>query len=103
MAASAEDETGIDSLFPGRVFTFFLVVLILAAGFLGWVYWKRFGEIFALQAELTELKEEREELKEEVSSLEEEVARRNDPDYMEELAKEELGMVYPPDEEDESD
>lgn len=98
--AAAEDQTGITSLFRSRTLVFFLVMAILAAGFLGWVYWRRFEDIFALQSELAELKEERAELKEEISNLEDEVSRRNDPGYVEQLAREELGLVYPPDEND---
>ncbi|MBS3765569.1 septum formation initiator family protein, partial [Candidatus Bipolaricaulota bacterium] len=90
--------TGITALFRRRTLVFFLVVAILAAGFLGWIYWRRFEDIFALQSELAELKEERAELKEEISSLEDEVSRRNDPGYVEQLAREKLGLVYPPDE-----
>lgn len=72
-----------------------LVVAILVAGFLGWVYWNRFQEILELQAEITDLENERSELKKEISSLREEVNKRNNLEYLERLAKNELGLVYP--------
>lgn len=72
-----------------------LVVAILVAGFLGWIYWNRFQGILELQAEIAELENERAELRKEISSLKQEVNKRNDLDYIEKLAKEELGLVYP--------
>ncbi len=96
MATASNEDTGLWGLFHGKVLPLLLVVVVLAAAFLGWLYWNRFQEIFSLQAELAELKEERKVLKEEIDSLEEEVSRRNDPSYIEKLAREELGLVYPP-------
>jgi len=78
----------------------FLVLAILVAGFLGWIYWNRFQDIFQLQEEIEGLKQKRVELKQEISSLEEQLAKRNDISYIEKLAREELGLTYPKRQED---
>ncbi|MFW6071049.1 MAG: FtsB family cell division protein [Candidatus Bipolaricaulota bacterium] len=103
MATGDKEQAGLAGPLQGRAVTILLVIALLASGFLGWVYWRRFERIFTLRAELSELKEERAELREQISKLEDEVARRNDPGYIEKLAREELGLVYPPDEERGSD
>lgn len=84
-----------------RTVSLLLVVALLIASFLGWVYWRRFQEIFTLQAEIAQLEEERGDLRQEISELLEKRNRRNDLDYIEKLAREELGLVYPAGEESE--
>lgn len=78
-----------------------LIIALLIAGFLGWIYWKRFQNIFSLQAEIAQLKEERDDIRQDISELLDKRNKRNDLDYIEKLAKEELGFIYPPDEEPE--
>jgi len=85
----------------GRTIPVLLVIVFLIAGFLGWVYWTRFQRIFSLQAEIAELRETKDELRQDISGLMERRNRRNDLDYIEKLAREELGLIYPPDEEPE--
>lgn len=85
----------------GRTIPVLLVIVFLIAGFLGWVYWTRFQRIFSLQAEIAELREAKDELRQDISGLMERRNRRNDLDYIEKLAREELGFIYPPDEEPE--
>jgi len=96
MAAASDQGKGLWGLFHGKMLPLLLVVVVLAAAFLGWLYWNRFQELFSLQAELAELKKERARLQEEIDELEGIVARRNDLSYIEKLAREELGLVYPP-------
>ncbi len=72
-----------------------IILAIILSGFLGWVYWNRFQEIFQLQKEICELREERKELHKKISSLEDRLELRNDIGYMEKLAREELGLTYP--------
>ncbi|MBS3787146.1 cell division protein FtsL [Candidatus Bipolaricaulota bacterium] len=78
-----------------RALSVLLVVLLLIAGLLGWVYWNRFQKIFSLQAEIEKLKEEKDDIRQEISKLLNERNRRNDLDYIEKLAKKELGLIYP--------
>ncbi|MBS3735774.1 septum formation initiator family protein [Candidatus Bipolaricaulota bacterium] len=78
-----------------------LIIALIIAGFLGWIYWKRFQNIFSLQAEIAQLKEERDDIRQDISELLDKRNKRNDLDYVEKLAKEELGFIYPPDEEPE--
>ncbi|MEF8836323.1 MAG: septum formation initiator family protein [Candidatus Bipolaricaulota bacterium] len=78
-----------------------LIIALIIAGFLGWIYWKRFQNIFSLQAEIAQLKEERDDIRQDISELLDKRNKRNDLDYIEKLAKEELGFIYPPDEEPE--
>jgi len=95
MAAASDQDTGLWGLFHGKVLPLLLVVVVLAAAFLGWLYWNRFQELFSLQAELAELKREKARLQEDIDELQEDVSRRNDLSYIEKLAREELGLVYP--------
>lgn len=82
-------------LIPGLI-----ILALLISGFLGWIYWERFQDIFDLQAEVARLKEKKTELREQISELSEQLNRRNDLRYIEKLAKEELGFVYPEEEKD---
>lgn len=95
MGVSPKEGSHGRNILKSRAISFLLVVAILVAGFLGWIYWNRFQEILELQAEIAELENERAELRKEISSLNQEVNKRNDLDYIEKLAKEELGLVYP--------
>lgn len=98
MEVSSNEGLNGRNILKNRAISVLLVVAILVAGFLGWIYWNRFQEILELQAEIAELENERSELRKEISSLKQEVNKRNDLDYVERLAKEELGLVYPSDE-----
>lgn len=98
MAAASDRDTGLWGLFHGKVLPLLLVVVVLAAAFLGWLYWNRFQEIFSLQAKIAELKKQKVRSQKQIDALEEKVSRRNDLDYIEKLAREELGLVYPSDE-----
>ncbi len=97
MGAPSNEKSSVRNVLEGRTIPLLLVIVLLAAGFLGWVYWNRFQGIFSLQAEIAELEKEREELNREIANLRERLTRRNDVAYIEELAKEELGLVYPSD------
>ncbi len=88
----------IGGVMSGRKLPVLLILLLLLASFLGWIYWNRFERIFELRGKIAELKEKRGDLIEEISSLESKRNRRNDIDYIEKLAQEELGLVYPSDE-----
>ncbi|MBS3813757.1 septum formation initiator family protein [Candidatus Bipolaricaulota bacterium] len=96
-ASSKEGSNG-SNVFKSRAISVLLIVAILVVGFLGWIYWNRFQEILELQAEIAELENERSQLRKDISSLREEVSKRNELSYIERLAKEELGFVYPSDE-----
>lgn len=95
MVATSNDELSGKDIFRSQAVSILLILAILVAGFLGWVYWNRFQELFVLQAEINKLQDERVELKNEISSLRKTVNRRNELDYIEKLAKDELGLVYP--------
>ncbi|MFB6290559.1 MAG: septum formation initiator family protein [Candidatus Bipolaricaulia bacterium] len=97
MGATSNRNSLFREILGNRTVSILLVIALLVAGFLGWVYWNRFQRIFSLQAEVAELKAKREELRREISKLLEKRNRRNDLDYIEKLAKKELGLVYPPD------
>ncbi len=95
MGAESNKDSEADMASRKKLISTLLIVAVLVLGFLGWVYWNRFQDIFELQDEIVRLKEREDELREQISSLEEKLARRNDLDYFETLAKEELGLVYP--------
>lgn len=97
MAAASDEGNWLWGLFSGKILPVLLVVVVLAAAFLGWLYWNRFQEILSLQAELAELKKEKVRTQKQIDVLEEKVSRRNDLDYIKKLAREELGLVYPSD------
>ncbi|MFW6104265.1 MAG: FtsB family cell division protein [Candidatus Bipolaricaulota bacterium] len=96
--ASSKEGLNGSNILKSRAISVLLVVAILVAGFLGWIYWNRFQEILELQAEIVELESERSQLRKDISSLRKEVNKRNELGYIERLAKEELGFVYPSDE-----
>lgn len=89
MSKKAEGDTSLKKKFLSAV----IILAIILSGFLGWVYWNRFQEIFQLQGEIYELREERKELHKKISSLEDRLELRNDIGYIEELAREELGLT----------
>ncbi len=95
MGATSESDSLVGRIMGGRILPLLLIIVFLFAGFLGWIYWNRFEQIFALQGEIAELKKRRENLIEDISDLRAKRNRRNDIDYIEKLAKEELGLVYP--------
>lgn len=103
MGATSNKSSRFREILDNRIVPVLLIVTLLIAGFLGWVYWNRFQEIFSLQAEIAQLEEERDDLRQEISELLDERNRRNDLDYIEKLAKEELGLIYPSGEEPEED
>ena len=99
MGATSNSESRFRDLLANKSIPVLLVITLLVLGFLGWVYWQRFERIFALQAEIAELKRARDDLEQDISSLRSELTRRNDVAYIEKLAREELGLVYPSSEE----
>ena len=99
MGATSNKNSPVRDVINNRTVPVLLVVVLLIAGFLGWVYWQRFQNIFSLQAEIAELREEKEEIRQGIGELLKRRNRRNDLDYIEKLAREELGLVYPSDKE----
>ena len=95
MGASSNKNSRFRGILENRTVPVLLVVVLLVAGFLGWVYWNRFQVIFSLHEEIAELRQKRDELRQEISELLKKRNRRNDLDYIEKLAKEELGLIYP--------
>ena len=71
----------------------------LIVAFLGYMYWQRFEVIFDLRSQLDRLQEERARLVRENAELRQKLIRKNDLDYIRELAKEKLGLVQPETEE----
>ena len=101
MGAKSTKGSRLREMLDNRTIPVLLVIVILIAGFLGWIYWNRFQMIFSLQGEINELREKKDQLRQDISELLEKRNRRNDLDYIEKLAREELGFIYPPDEEPE--
>lgn len=99
MGATSNKSSRVRGILVNRAIPVLLIIALLIAGFLGWIYWKRFQRIFSLQAEIAQLKEERDDIRQDVSELLNKRNKRNDLDYIEKLAREELGLIYPPDEE----
>jgi len=99
MGATSNESSPFRDVLESRAIPIVMVIVLLIAGFLGWIYWNRFQMIFSLQAEIAELRETRSDLREEISELLKKRNRRNDLGYIEKLAKEELGLVYPSGEE----
>lgn len=101
MGATSNKSSRVREILDNRTVPVLLIIALIIAGFLGWIYWKRFQNIFSLQAEIAQLKEERDDIRQDISELLDKRNKRNDLDYIEKLAKEELGFIYPPDEEPE--
>ena len=95
MGAKSTKGSRLREMLDNRTIPVLLVIVILIAGFLGWIYWNRFQMIFSLQGEINELRETKDQLRQDISELLEKRNRRNDLDYIEELAREELGLIYP--------
>ncbi|MBS3812205.1 septum formation initiator family protein [Candidatus Bipolaricaulota bacterium] len=99
MGAESKKDTKAGLASGKKLVSTLLIVAVLILGLLGWIYWNRFQEIFDLQAEIERLRDEGERLRGKISELEGELKKRNDLDYFEKLAREELGLVYPEQEE----
>lgn len=95
MGATSNRSSQFRVMMKNRTVPVLLIIILLVAGFLGWIYWNRFQIIFSLHAEIAELQKKREDLRQEISELLEKRNKRNDLDYIEELAREELGLIYP--------
>ena len=72
-----------------------LIGVLLLAGALGAAFIVRALTIAHLQAELRALYQQEEALLRERAELEALLAKRNDPDYIEYLARKELGLIKP--------
>ena len=96
MGATSNKESLLKNILNNRAIPVLLVIAFLISGFMGWIYWNRFQKIISLRAEIAELREKKDELSGEISKLLEKRNKRNDLDYIESLAREELGLTYPP-------
>ncbi|AFM39185.1 septum formation initiator [Desulfosporosinus acidiphilus SJ4] len=73
---------------PGTIFLLLLVFVV--AGSSAWQLWKLHVSV---EQQITQLTQEKEDLVKQENSLHEEIAQLNTPSYIEQLAREQLGLV----------
>ena len=73
---------------PGVIFVLILVFAVVGSS--AWQLWKLHSSV---EQQLTQLNQEKETLLQQETSLHEEIAQLNTPSYIEQLAREQLGLV----------
>lgn len=74
---------------------FFKILLIIIVGLLAYRYYQNYAMIRKLEATITELENSLIMARGEKTRLEEELNNINNPEYIERIAREELGLVKP--------
>ena len=85
--------SGITGEYRKMVFIAILSLALIVGGFFGYLYWQRFAVIFELRVQLQEIREKRARLVRENADLRQRLTLRNNLDYIEQLAREKLGLV----------
>lgn len=69
--------------------------LALLVGMIGYAFYGQVSQVLSLRAEHAALSARSEDVSEANRALAERLSRRDDPDYMEYLARKELGLIAP--------
>lgn len=69
------------------------VFIVLGLGIAGGVLWPMWQQGVALEKKIAKLNEEKTQLLQQQNDLQEEISRLNTPSYIEQLAREQLGLV----------